>query len=106
MRVRTDLALEMKEDIDTDEPIKGVHVATKNNGDTDILETRIVVENEEGAMNLGKPVGTYISNLIKTAKRSGKKVPKLMDYLKVFRENESLKMYRIAVRDGRLTLSL
>ena len=61
MLVRTDLALEMKEDIETNEPIKGVHVSTKNNGDTDILETRIVVENEEGAMNLGKPVGTYIT---------------------------------------------
>ena len=61
MRVRTDLALEMKEDIETDEPIRGVHVATKNNGDSDILETRIVVENEEGAMNLGKPEGTYIT---------------------------------------------
>lgn len=61
MRVRTDLALEMKEDIEGDEPIRGVHVATKNNGDTDILETRIVVENDEGAMNLGKPIGTYIT---------------------------------------------
>ena len=61
MRVRTDLALEIKEDIESDEPIKGVHVTTKNNGDSDILETRIVVENEEGAMNLGKPIGTYIT---------------------------------------------
>lgn len=61
MRIRTDLALEIKEDIQTDEPIKGVHVATKNNGDLDIKETRIVVENEEGAMNLGKPIGTYIT---------------------------------------------
>ena len=34
---------------------------TKNNGDTDIKEVRIVVENEQGAMQLGKPVGTYIT---------------------------------------------
>lgn len=61
MRGRTDLAVEMKEDLQSDEPIKGVHVMTKNNGDTDIKEVRIVVENDEGAMNLGKPVGTYIT---------------------------------------------
>ena len=57
MRGRTDLAVEMKEEIQSDEPIRGVHVMTKNNGDTDIKEVRIVVENEQGAMQLGKPVG-------------------------------------------------
>lgn len=61
MRGRTDLAVEMKEDIQSDEPISGVHVMTKNNGDSDIKEVRIVVENELGAMSLGKPVGTYIT---------------------------------------------
>ena len=61
MRGRTDLAVEMKEDIQREEPIAGVHVMTKNNGDTDIKEVRIVVENDEGAMCLGKPIGTYIT---------------------------------------------
>ncbi len=61
MRGRTDLAVEMKEDIQSDEPISGVHVMTRNNGDTDIKEVRIVVENEQGANNLGKPIGTYIT---------------------------------------------
>lgn len=61
MRGRTDLAVEMREDIDSDEPIKGVHIMTKNHGDTDVKETRIVVEDENGAKNLGKPVGTYIT---------------------------------------------
>ncbi|MBO5089034.1 MAG: GPR endopeptidase [Lachnospiraceae bacterium] len=61
MRGRTDLAVEMREDIQREEPVSGVHVMTKNNGDTDIKEVRIVVENEEGAMCLGKPVGTYIT---------------------------------------------
>ncbi len=61
MRGRTDLAVEMKEDIQSEEPISGVHVMTKNNGDTDIKEVRIVVENEQGAIQLGKPVGTYIT---------------------------------------------
>ncbi|MDO5155673.1 MAG: GPR endopeptidase [Eubacteriales bacterium] len=61
MRGRTDLAVEMKEDIKGDEPITGVHLMTKNHGDTDVKETRIIVENEEGALKLGKPVGTYIT---------------------------------------------
>lgn len=61
MRGRTDLAVEMKEDIESDEPIRGVHVMTKNHGDTDVKETRIVVEDENGAKSLGKPVGTYIT---------------------------------------------
>lgn len=61
MRGRTDLAVEMREDIQSEEPIAGVHVMTKNHGDTDIKEVRIVVENEEGEKNLGKPVGTYIT---------------------------------------------
>lgn len=61
MRGRTDLAVELKEDMKSNEPITGVHVMTKNNGDTDIKEVRIVVENEQGALNLGKPMGTYIT---------------------------------------------
>lgn len=61
MRGRTDLAVEMKEDIKSDEPIAGVHVMTKNNGDSEIKEIRIIVENETGARNLGKPIGTYIT---------------------------------------------
>lgn len=61
MRGRTDLAVEMKEEIQSDEPIQGVHLMTKNHGDTDIKETRIIVENEVGAENLGKPIGTYIT---------------------------------------------
>lgn len=61
MRGRTDLAVELKEEIQSDEPITGVHVTTKNNGDTDVKEVRIVVETEQGALNLGKPIGTYIT---------------------------------------------
>lgn len=61
MRGRTDLAVEMREELDSEEPIHGVHVMTKNNGDTDIKEIRIVVENAQGAMHLGKPIGTYIT---------------------------------------------
>lgn len=61
MRGRTDLAVEMREEIKSDEPVRGVHVTTKNNGDMNIKEVRIVVENDEGACSLGKPIGTYIT---------------------------------------------
>lgn len=61
MRGRTDLAVEMREDIRDENPVKGIHFMTKNHGDTDVKEVRIVVENEEGAMKLGKPIGTYIT---------------------------------------------
>ena len=47
MRGRTDLAVEMKEDIQSDEPISGVHVMTRNNGDTDIKE---VIETAGGGI--------------------------------------------------------
>ena len=46
MRGRTDLAVEMKEDIQREEPITGVHVMTKNNGDTDSLRRQC--ENQTG----------------------------------------------------------
>lgn len=60
MRIRTDLAVEMKSEL-KEETVSGIQVLTKNNGDSDIKETKIVVENEQGAMQLGKPVGTYIT---------------------------------------------
>lgn len=78
MRGRTDLAVEMKEDIQAEEPVRGVHVLTKNNGDTDIKEVRIVVENEEGAMCLGKPVGTYITLESEQLRRQDEKFHKPM----------------------------
>lgn len=58
---RTDLALEMKEEMKSDEPISGVHVMTKNNVNTNIKEIHIVIENEIGAQKIGKPIGTYIT---------------------------------------------
>lgn len=58
---RTDLAVELREDLDTQEMIPGVHVTTKINRDNDMKETRIRIDSEEGAKKIGKPQGSYIT---------------------------------------------
>lgn len=58
---RTDLAVELREELDTQEMIPGVHVSTKINRDNDMKETRIVIDSKQGADRLGKPMGTYIT---------------------------------------------
>lgn len=58
---RTDLAVELQEDLGDKEIIAGVHVSTQVNEDNDIKETRIVIDSSEGAREFGKPMGTYIT---------------------------------------------
>ncbi len=58
---RTDLAVELREDLNTQEMIPGVHVSTRINRDNDMKETRIVIDSKEGADRLGKSMGTYIT---------------------------------------------
>lgn len=58
---RTDLALELREDIEDEQPIEGVKIYTKISNDSDIRETIIEVTDEQGERTLGKPVGTYIT---------------------------------------------
>lgn len=50
------------------------------------------------------PVGTYITNLIRTARRNGKRIPALMDYLKMIREGEMIDVYQIARKGDDLYL--
>ncbi|MBQ9608041.1 MAG: GPR endopeptidase [Lachnospiraceae bacterium] len=59
--IRTDLALELKEDLPEQGLIDGVKIFTKNYKDEDIKETVIEVVNKKGEMMLGKPVGTYVT---------------------------------------------
>ena len=59
--IRTDLALELKEDLPEQGLIDGVKIFTKNYKDEDIKETIIEVVNKNGEMLLGKPVGTYVT---------------------------------------------
>lgn len=58
---RTDLAVELREELDGQEMVPGVHVSTKINRDNDMKETRIVIDSKQGEEKLGKPMGTYIT---------------------------------------------
>lgn len=59
--IRTDLAIELREEIQNHQDIEGVNISTTVNGDRDIRTTVIDVLNEEGEKKLGKPKGTYIT---------------------------------------------
>lgn len=61
MMCRTDLAVELREDIEKEEHLYGVHLLTKLNKENDIKETKIVIENEQGAKSMGKPIGSYVT---------------------------------------------
>ena len=68
----------------------------------------LMVENEAEIIkylnNSTEPVAVYISDLVKNANRNGKKIPKLMNYLKFFREEEKIKIYRVDVNGEYLRL--
>lgn len=60
--VRTDLALEARENIEEKEnEIRGVSVEEEYDEERDIKITKVVVETKNGAKALGKPMGTYIT---------------------------------------------
>lgn len=63
LKGRTDLAVELREDIEEKEEqgLDGISVVTKFDEKTGVKETKIVVENENGEKLLGKPVGNYIT---------------------------------------------
>lgn len=61
VRGRTDLALELKEDIEQESKLEGIKIFTSEYEEYGIKETRIEVVNEKGATSLGKPIGTYIT---------------------------------------------
>lgn len=59
--IRTDLAIELREEIKERQDIEGINIRTTVNEDQDIRTTVIDVINDEGVRRLGKPVGTYIT---------------------------------------------
>ena len=59
--VRTDLALELKDDISEKNDIAGVSVQTYEDTEYNLIKTHIRVLNQEGAKRLGKPIGNYIT---------------------------------------------
>lgn len=59
--VRTDLALELKDDISENNDIEGVRVETYEDVEYGLIKTHIRVLNPIGAEILGKPIGNYIT---------------------------------------------
>lgn len=60
--VRTDLALEEKERFESDDvEISGVVLEEDYDEEREIRTTRVVIETENGAKAMGKPVGTYLT---------------------------------------------
>ncbi len=60
--IRTDLALEAKESFAEDDvKIRGVRIDTREDEETEVKTTTVVIETENGAKTMGKPVGTYIT---------------------------------------------
>lgn len=62
MRVRTDLALEVRESFEgSDTEVHGVVVEEEYEEDLDLKVTRVKILSERGAREMGKPVGTYLT---------------------------------------------
>jgi len=61
-RVRTDLALEARESFEeNDAEVHGVIVEEEYDEERDIRVTRVKIESERGAKEMGKPIGTYLT---------------------------------------------
>lgn len=61
-RIRTDLALEARESFEEDDvKIRGVRIEEEDDEELEIHTTRVVIETENRAKTMGKPVGTYIT---------------------------------------------
>ncbi len=60
--IRTDLALEAKESFEEDHvEIRGVRIQEEEDQENEIRTIRVVIETENGAKAMGKPVGNYIT---------------------------------------------
>lgn len=61
-RIRTDLALETKESFEEDDvEIHGVTIEESYDEKREIQITKVCIETEKGAKEMGKPIGTYIT---------------------------------------------
>ena len=60
-KIRTDLALEVRESFEEDVEIHGVVVNEDYNKKLDIKVTTVEIKDEHGAAMMGKPIGTYIT---------------------------------------------
>jgi len=61
-RVRTDLALEARENMEDDaEGLRGVKVEETYNEESEVRVTRVIIETKNGSKAMGKPIGTYVT---------------------------------------------
>ncbi len=61
-RVRTDLALEARENMEDDaEVLRGVKVEESYDEESEVRVTRVAIETKNGSKAMGKPIGTYIT---------------------------------------------
>lgn len=61
-KIRTDLALEVRESFEQDNvEIKGVVLTEEFENDNKIRISTVEIKDEEGAKAMGKPIGTYIT---------------------------------------------
>ena len=62
MNIRTDLALEAKNNLtEEDSIIKGIKVTSERDAKNNITIIKLEVLNKTGAASIGKPIGTYIT---------------------------------------------
>lgn len=60
--IRTDLALEARESFEEEDvKIRGVKIEEEEDKELEIHTTTVVIQTENGAKTMGKPVGTYIT---------------------------------------------
>lgn len=61
-KIRTDLAVELKEDVTKEKGrMEGIQIDSKYIFENRIFVTKVIVQNDIGAKNLGKDIGTYIT---------------------------------------------
>ena len=61
-RVRTDLALEVRENMEENaKECRGVSVEEQYREESEIRITKVVIQTMNGAKAMGKPIGTYIT---------------------------------------------
>ena len=62
IRVRTDLALEARENMEENaEALRGVYVEEEYHEESEIRVTRVVIETKNGSKAMGKPIGIYVT---------------------------------------------
>lgn len=70
-----------------------------------MLFVQNVLSVEQLMKSADKPVGTYLDSLVDNAKREGREIPKIMDYLKSIREGRQIMIYELRSEGEDMMLS-